>query len=58
MSNRREDQRIFNIIIEILTQNYIFVLPLKNIITDTEMALINAVESTFIGILRKFRKMC
>ena len=54
MSNRREElyKRIFNSIIEILTQNYIYVLPLMSIITDIELPLINSVESTFIGVQR------
>lgn len=52
MSNRREDlyKRIFNSVIEILTQNYIYNLPVISITTDTELGLINAVESTFIGV--------
>ena len=54
MSNKREEsyKRVFNSIIEILTQNFIYDLPLKSITTDSEISLINVVEETFLGIQR------
>ena len=52
MSNKKEEsyKRVFNSIIEILIQNFIYDLPLKSITTDSEISLINAVEETFVGI--------
>ena len=52
MSNKKEEsyKRVFNSIIEILTQNFIYDLPLKSITTDSEISLINAVEETFVGL--------
>lgn len=52
MSNRKEElyKKIFGSVIEILTQNYVYNLPLISITTDTEYALINVVKSNFFGI--------
>ena len=49
MSNRKEElyKRVFNSIIEILTQDYIYNLSVKTITTDTEIPLINAIKKTF-----------
>ena len=54
MSHRYEElyKKIFESVIEILTQNYIYELPVKSITTDTELGLINAIKSVFIGINR------
>ena len=54
MNNRTEElyTRIFYSILNILTQNMIFNLKLKFIVTDTEMALINAINTVFVNIKR------
>ena len=72
MSNRLEElyKTVFNSIIQILTQNYIYTLSVLCITTDTEYALINAIKSIFMGVrcigcwyymkanLNKFAKFC
>ena len=72
MSNKLEElyKKVFNSIIEILTQNYINTLTLLCITTGTEYALINAIKSIFMGVrriecwyhlkanLNKFAKSC
>ena len=54
MNNRIEQlyQRIFNSFLNILTQNMIYNLKLEYIITDTESAMINAINNVFINIKR------
>ena len=54
MNNRIEQlyQRIFNFVLNILTQNMIYNLKLEYIITDTESAMINAINNVFINIKR------
>ena len=72
MSNRLEEfnKKVFSSIIEILSQNYIYTLPLICITTDTEYALIKAIKSIFMEVrcigfwyhlnpnLNKFGKSC
>lgn len=54
ISNRKEElyKRVFNSIIDILTQDYIYNLSVKTITTDTEIPLINAIKKTFKGVQR------
>ena len=50
MSNKTEIlyNMVFKSLIKILTQNNIYNLELKTITTDTELALINAIDNSFI----------
>lgn len=54
MNNRTEQlyQRIFNSVFNILTQNMIYNLKVKYIITDTENAMVNAINNIFINTKR------
>ena len=54
MNNRTEQlyQRIFNSVLNILTQNMIYNLKVDYIITDTENAMVNAINNVFINIKR------
>ena len=54
MSNRKEElyKKIFDSILDILTQNYIYDLQLISITSDTENALINAIKAIFTGVQR------
>ena len=54
MINRKEElyKRIFDSILDILTQNYIYDLQFISITSDTENALINAIKEIFVGVQR------
>ena len=54
MSNKTEIlyNMVFKSLIKILTQNNIYKLELKTITTDTELALINAINNSFDNIQR------
>ena len=54
VSNKSEQMYdiVFRSIIRILTQNNIYILNIKSITTDTELALINDINSNFKGVQR------
>ena len=56
MSNKTENlyDLIFKSIIRILTQNNLYDLDIQSFITDTEIALINAVKNNF----KKAKRIC
>ena len=52
MSNRKEElyNHVFSSVLDILTQHYVYDIELTIITTNTEYALINAVNNTFMGV--------